>query len=910
MLAMVFTTLQASAAMYIVGHDPFGGWSLSNAAQMIPSEIDYETYTYSNIIDGTVYFVFGEELSDDWTTFNDNYRYGPSEVDGNGNQEVTADTWVTASKSNEGAFIFTGDGSNYIITFDKLNMFFKIQKGYYSFEEDGIYYLKMSYNTVHVTSGSTFGGSYEGDVTIPSKVTHDGVTYHVTAIGDHAFLSCHNLTSINIPTSVTSIEDGAFYYCTSLTHAVIPESVETIGNWNFYMSEELTTVILPRYLKSMGVYCFADCRKLSKVTCKAPTPPTLSTGCFTATNPPNLTLYVPAGSVSAYQADNEWNQLFNSITAMPDYDFNYFNLKFDITGGTTAKVVGCTATPDNAPGTWRIPDEAPYDGVTYRVTAVGYGAFEDYYKISRLIIGNNVKDIGPYAFYGCKALTSLNLGNVEIIAGSSFGNTTSLTTVSLPNTLWCINEYAFEHSGLTSVTIPASVTLIDNNPFVDCQSLTGISVSSSNEKFTSVNGVLFNKSMTKLIAYPDGNTASSYTVPEGVTQIGGSAFGYANNLQRVTLPSSLTEVSHLAFSDCQSLTKVTCLAQTPPDVFENPFISTIENSDLKLIVPKGCRAAYQTADVWKDFPSIKEMYCDFYEDGIYYNITGPNTVEVSCETEAGGSYSDCYSGIVNIPETVTHDGVTYTVTAIGSGAFAYCYDLTAVNIPATVTEIKYTAFFSDFNLTTVNLPEHLTKIGIYAFYYCTNLRNVSIPASVTTLDIYAFCGCSSLTEVTVPSSVTTIGYGAFMDCSNLTKVTLGSGLTSIGSSCFYNCPNITEVICLAVLPPEISDSDDEPNFPASVYQNAVLRVPHNSYSHYRNHAVWGKFANIVGDQNTGGGIPGDVNGDNMVNLRDLTILINFLLTGGTPPLDVNGDNMVNIKDVSDLINILLTGGGN
>ncbi len=602
-LAAVLTTLQASAAMYIVGDTPFGGWDLESPAQM--TDNGNGTYSYSGIISGTVYFVFGDGRANDWETFGANYRYGPN-ANGN-NEEVSPNNWVTTQRSNSGAYVFSGSGSSYTVTFDKTNMRFKIEEGLYSFQQNGIYYLVTSYNTVSVTKGSTYGMDYEGDIDIPSSVTHAGVTYQVTGIFNKAFQSCHDLTSINIPTSVTSIGNSAFYYCTSLTQVVIPESVQTIGDWNFYHSDNLTTVILPSTLQSMGSDCFGSCPNISRVTCRATTPPTLGNYCFSTVYTTKPTLYVPEGSVSAYQADTKWTAFFNPITAMPDYDFSQISLKFVITGGHTAKVVGCVLSPDNTQGSWGIPNEVTYQGVTYLVTEVGARAFYGYNKITTVYIGSNIKTIGIYAFYNCTALKNLSLANVEIIAGSAFGNTTSLQTVVLPNSLTCINNYAFEYSGLTSVTIPSSVKIIDANPFLGCQSLTDITVQNSNEKFTSVNGVLFNKSMTSLLAYPIGNSASSYIVPEGVTQIGINAFGGGNILQKVTLPSSLTEVHYYAFSECPSLTNVTCLAETPPAIYELPSISTFaatvyQNAGLR--VPYSSHEAYRNHAIWGQFNNI------------------------------------------------------------------------------------------------------------------------------------------------------------------------------------------------------------------------------------------------------------------------------------------------------------------
>ncbi len=125
-LAVSLMALQASAAMYIVGDAPFGNWNPAGGVAM-SGNVD-GTYSYTATISGKVYFVFGTALASanndaGWNTFNTNYRYGPL-TDG---QEVTAGTWMTTQRSREGAYTFTGNGTEYTITFDSANNRFKIE---------------------------------------------------------------------------------------------------------------------------------------------------------------------------------------------------------------------------------------------------------------------------------------------------------------------------------------------------------------------------------------------------------------------------------------------------------------------------------------------------------------------------------------------------------------------------------------------------------------------------------------------------------------------------------------------------------------------------------------------------------------------------------------------------------------
>ena len=110
----------------------------------------------------------------------------------------------------------------------------------------------------------------------------------------------------------------------------------------------------------------------------------------------------------------------------------------------------------------------------------------------------------------------------------------------------------------------------------------------------------------------------------------------------------------------------------------------------------------------------------FEADGIYYNITDSEklTVEVTYQGSSYSEYSNEYTGSVVIPETVTYDSKTYSVTSIGSDAFRYCRSLTSVTIGDGVTSIGIRAFENCRNLTLVTIPNSVTSIGDHAFYYC------------------------------------------------------------------------------------------------------------------------------------------------------------------------------------------------
>lgn len=246
-------------------------------------------------------------------------------------------------------------------------------------------------------------------------------------------------------------------------------------------------------------------------------------------------------------------------------------------------------------------------------------------------------------------------------------------------------------------------------------------------------------------------------------------------------------------------------------------------------------------------PSWSEITCwlsgfdgayDFEEDGIYYKYTSsPDEVKVTW----GEYYPNSYSGQVDIPATVIHDGQSYRVTAIGALAFNECDALTGVTIPSSVTTIETLAFVSCFNLTQVTLPASVTDIHREAFQSCYNLR------SVTSL-------------ATTPPTIHKLAF----DCTWV--------------------------------------EDDLKN--DAIHRFATLYVPRIALEAYGADTEWSKFEHIEALQESG-----DVDGDGKVSIKDVTSLIDLLLSGNLPPeyADVDGDGATSIKDVTALIDMLLAG---
>ena len=187
------------------------------------------------------------------------------------------------------------------------------------------------------------------------------------------------------------------------------------------------------------------------------------------------------------------------------------------------------------------------------VTSIGYQTF---YKCTSLtnIDLPNVTSIGERAFYYCTSLTDINCPNVTSIGDHAFEDCTLLTSIDLPNVTSIGNSAFYDCYSLTSIDLP-NVTSIENYAFGGTNKLTSINVSDSNEYYSSINGILFNKNKDTLIKYPCKITNISYTVPSSVTSIENYAFENCSSLTSIVLPN-VTSIGDYAFRFCKALTSI------------------------------------------------------------------------------------------------------------------------------------------------------------------------------------------------------------------------------------------------------------------------------------------------------------------------------------------------------------------
>ena len=214
------------------------------------------------------------------------------------------------------------------------------------------------------------------------------------------------------------------------------------------------------------------------------------------------------------------------------------------------------------------------------VKNIGDGAFEYFRSLKNIIIPDSVTSIGSCAFEGCRNLTNIEIPNgVKVIRIRAFRDCISLTNIEIPDSVEYIQNLAFNHcenlkdvkipdsvidigsdafsycKSLKDVTIPSSVTYIEGNIFSSCSNLLSINVSENNTCYSSLDGILFNKEKTEILAYPAGKSGA-YVIPNTVKNINHGTFDDCNKITSIEIPNSVISIGDYAFSNCKNLTSV------------------------------------------------------------------------------------------------------------------------------------------------------------------------------------------------------------------------------------------------------------------------------------------------------------------------------------------------------------------
>ncbi len=454
-----------------------------------------------------------------------------------------------------------------------------------------------------------------------------------------------------------------------------------------------------------------------------------------------------------------------------------------------------------------IPEGLQYT-VNYDNTVIitGYTGTATKLAIPATIDGLPVSRIDFYAFTNAP-ITEITLPDTITMIGVCAFCNTDLTSIILPDALDTICIGAFIGTKIQSLEIPRNVRNMQPTALIGMTETTAFTVAEENPYYCAVDGVVFDKAMETLIAYPAGKTDTSYTIPDTVTTTEQSAFSGAYLLEEVTIPASLTLIKEAPFSGATALQQITVSEDNTAYCDIDGVLYTADGKSL---------IAYPTGR----------------SDASYMVANG--TESIGIEAFAGSSYLQT----VVLPDSLL---------SIEPGAFAVCTALTDIVIPGNCTTIADYAFDSCISLTSCRIPPSVTSIGEGAFSACADeftiygvegsyaqtyaeensipfatitepaipegltysindnntvtitgytgtATKLTIPATIEGLPVTAIGALafhrSILTSITLPDTLTTIGISAFME-SSLQSLTLPKNVSEIGNGALIAMKELT-----------------------------------------------------------------------------------------------------------------------
>ncbi len=429
--------------------------------------------------------------------------------------------------------------------------------------------------------------------------------------------------------------------------------------------------------------------------------------------------------------------------------------------GSTCAITGLTDYGKQNYTEIIIPNQI--DG--FNVTAIGDDAFENRSSLTSITIPDSVTSIGNGAFDRCTGLTEIIIpSSVNAVGDGAFCNCTGLTEITIPNSVTSIGNSAFSGcTGLTSIIIPDGVTSIGNYAFSRCSGLTSVVIPDS---VTSIREWAF-AHCTGLI---------NIVIPDSVTSIGHAAFYECTGLTSIVIPDSVTSIREWAFYRCTGLTSIV-ISDSVTSIGDCVFFGC--TGFTSIVIPDSVTSIGDSA-----FSDCTRLTSVVIPDSVtsignyaFSGCTGLTSIKVDLSNPVYTSRDESgneINGIIEIASMELISGCNNTiipdgVTSIGEWAFGYCTGLTSIIIPDSVTSIGEQAFHGCMGLTSIVIPDSVISIGNYAFAY-TGLTSIVIPDSVTSIGVQAFSNCIGLTSVVIPDSVTSIRFAAFYGCTGLTTI--------------------------------------------------------------------------------------------------------------------------------------------
>ena len=545
---------------------------------------------------------------------------------------------------------------------------------------------------------------------------------------------------------------------------------------------------------------------------------------------------------------------------------------------------------DEYTGSIVIPSTITLNGSTYSVTSIGTEAFCNCegltsvtipgsvisigdrafawcYKLSEVTIPGSVTSIGDEAFYLCNGLSQMTVEATTppTIYGNTFYNVNKSIPLYVPigcieaycsapywNEFNCIIDSTTQPSGISVADIVGTYNAFANSAFADYPDETwqvNITADAANPNKVWIQPVCIFGGLDANSINPIYATFNQYN---GMLSMPLGQILYEQSDTHIMITGATEDGSTIDTSGNIQL-QVTKTDTEVKISFDPNYILGVGNAI-------GNEWWYQAL---LNITYTQSLAPEIVVDGIYYNITSEElkTAEVTFRGNTYDEYLDEYTGSIVIPSTITLNGSTYSVTAIGDKAFAKCTGMTDITLPSSIsvigeqsfafcsaltqvvhansiTQIKEAAFYACTDLPIFIFPSETITIGAQAFrgsglrevvltenmvlsdavfYECNNLTSIIISDGVTTIPTWTFGYCPAFTMANFPSSVTTICDYAFYNCQGLKEIYIPANITNIGTDAF-NCDSALESIYVAA---------DNPVYDSRERCNALIETATN-----------------------------------------------------------------------------------
>lgn len=622
-------------------------------------------------------------------------------------------------------------------------------------------------------------GDENGVVVIPDDL---GISY----IYPMAFYDNPYITEIVIPEGVINIMRAGIYGCENLETVWLPSTLEQIGTFGLAWNPSLKTVYGLNNVSVIGSRAFIYDTSLELG----------NNGTSSGQN-----------AQERYDLNGEYD--LASTTFIQNMAFygceSITNLDLSKVGVVDETAFGyCTGLTDLViPENTTLEDLAfayctSLENVVIYSQNIGAAAFAGCTALDSVVFAGDVDTIGPEAFAYCTALTDVRfLGTVYEIGDHAFYYCSSLTSITLPAGLEILGSQAFLNTAITTVTVSkdAQITQTGLAAFQGMPIQRYI-VEEGNKYFaTDSNGILYDKTGYKLVAFPSGLVISALTIPDGVRVIGANAFAGFTNSSGTALYSCTIDLNNVEIIEDYAFYGLGTLGEGRDSGTYLANITLTGYDNVRVIGNSAFEQAYITQLPVSDQTVSIGDYAFAGTPLLGGALVLPDTLthlgDYAFMRNGYMSLVDSVSGATVYDATSVYtDGQFTGITSVdfgsglrsaGEGAFTYCADLSSVDFGA-LTSVAPSMFASCEQLASATLSSAIVSVGENAFAGCTELSSVTLPAELTEIADGAFMN-TGLTSVELPSSVVRIGASAF-EGTQLEDIDL-SNILHIGARAFY-----------------------------------------------------------------------------------------------------------------------------